>query len=429
MVILAFKNEINMTIEEQIYNLVKQNSTDNLYKEWKNLNLSDDCFLIKAKEDSTISAFSDIKSLNSEKYKVCPYFSANDLYFIDNSTINQHKKEEIKIEADYSFSFDSNICSFIHAIMSQKPNFKDMEFVRFIQQIIATGHNYDFTFYLLENNKQINLTKKYANENDFWTALNHNFKENIISLMKFRTIKKENYNSFLPEIDDDTAEKQAIDFSYKYYMNNNSVIQEMTRLKNVIKVILLGAIKIQFSSNKGYQNKFDELIDFMNNEIGIFYDRESRIMLEYFKDKNLKIFEKIKKPINDRQKFDNKVENIAWDLLVPRFMENLMISSSKREKFFVPFFISNDTALNEVLEIYKIKVFYFGKNHLKKENCPIPIFEKDLPKYFIDEIGEEKFSKLINNSEKRKEVRKKAEKELDKILEYHTNECYKIFNI
>lgn len=247
--------------------------------------------------------------------------------------------------------------------------------------------------------------------------------------MKFRTIKKENYNSFSVEIDSLTAEKQAIDFSYKYYIDNNLIIQEMVKIKNVIKIILLIAIKIQFSSKKGYQHKFDELIDFMNNDIGIFYDRESRIILEYFKNPNLKIFEKIRLSINDRQTFDNKVENIAWDLLVPRFMENLMISGSKRTKFFVPFFVSNDTALNEILEVYKIKAFYFGKNSLRAENCPIPIFEKDSPKYFIDEIGDEKFLKLYKNSEKRKEVRKKAEKELDKILEYCTNECYKIFNI
>lgn len=235
----------------------------------------------------------------------------------------------------------------------------DLDIVFLLSNIIFFNqYDYDFSFYLTESAKAIDIDRDYSNKDDFWGTLNYNFKENVSNLIKFKYIKQENYNSFKSEIDNKQAEIEAKTLVYDFYVKNKNLIKHWIGLKSVLECILLNAVRIKLSSNKNYQKKFDEFVDVMNN-LGVFYDRESRIVIDYFKD-NCLILNRMQRGsgcTRGRDDLDKAIDNIAWDLFAVRFMEYLMFNECKDGHFYIPVFCSHDSALQKIMQAYQVQAF------------------------------------------------------------------------
>ncbi|QEK97009.1 hypothetical protein EXD81_06200 [Bacillus amyloliquefaciens] len=97
-----------------------------------------------------------------------------------------------------------------------------------------------------------------------------------------------------------------------------------------------------------------KLLEYVQNKVGIYYEREMVIALKYFKNaKSVGIFNKINKGGNQKKLLE-KIENTAWDFMAPRVMEYFSNLNSEG-RYFIPFFLSHDKNLRELLTLFEIK--------------------------------------------------------------------------
>lgn len=130
---------------------------------------------------------------------------------------------------------------------------------------------------------------------------------------------------------------------------------------------------------------------------------ESQSILAHkcFSDRNrIEVLEKIKKGM-DTTRLQKKLDNIAWDMAAPRFMEKLMGTGGQGD-YFVPFFLTFDKGLRELLSAFRVKGVILNKDtgqlipipevnsheYFKSHDC-----EKEIEYLFCDSVKDERLSR------------------------------------
>jgi len=140
---------------------------------------------------------------------------------------------------------------------------------------------------------------------------------------------------------------------------------------------------------------------FIHEVVGAYFDRESILAHKYFSDRScIEVLEKLKKGMSTVHLL-KKLDNIAWDMAAPRFMEQL-IDTGGQGDYFVPFFLTLDKGLREILSIHRIKGVIVNTN--TGQLIPIPeistleYFEshgckKEIEYFFCDNVKNERLSR------------------------------------
>ena len=407
---------------EKLYEKFEEcSSNEQVYRTWKQAELADDCLMFVVREEDNILLNRDINHILSNKL-VCDYFSSNKVVFVNNKIINEieSKKGVSMIYIDYSLMFDSNICTYINAIMERKPFNGSEELIPLLLDILHRGVSYDFTFYLYENYKNINFDiSSVSNSNELWDSLNCSFQKNIINLIKFKHIKPEDANSFRTNISDLDAEKEAIELCFKAYIQADDLLDNIMTKFKMIELMVLKIVEIQFSSNKSPQNKYLELTRFMNDKY-FFSDRESIIALEYFKNKNLENFKKLHFEM-EAVKFYKQIENITWDLMAPRIMEDFIKGMSSHKEVFIPFFLSYDKNLRETIRAYPIEYLFLSGNENGRRVISIP--KNNTHEYLYKNDCHKAIEEIFSRKDLRRDNMSNAQLNLDKYLTEGYEEC------
>lgn len=128
------------------------------------------------------------------------------------------------------------------------------------------------------------------------------------------------------------------------------------KLQNSIYILLMKSICIEFkNSRKSAQNKFSELIDFINEELGFVPERELEICYRYYErdDRTKKFFKKIQK--NSKCLIDS-INGMAWDLVHIRLMERQYLTTLVEDvRYAIHIFLTFDNGLKEILQINPIE--------------------------------------------------------------------------
>lgn len=283
-----------------------------------------------------------------KKYLV-HYFTKNNLYFISDEIIKDTiKKNEIKIPVDYTLAFDTNLSSYIKTIIQGGSLGKDQgEIIRLLDQLLVDDVNFDHLFYLTENTKQVylkaHLLKKDATPLEFWKKLNKKFRWNLVSLELFRSVDCKKYKTSPsgPEsiFSFPVAVRNCVKYTYEFYATEHGKLrtEKTLRFQRTILLCLIAMYRIQFSSKKGAKKKIEEYFDFVQNTVGVYFDREAIIAHKYFTDRqSIPFLNQVNVGVMPKF-FLKKIDNIAWDMAVPRFMEELINSGGEAE-FMAPFF-------------------------------------------------------------------------------------------
>lgn len=197
-------------------------------------------------------------------------------------------------------------------------------------------------------------------------------------------------------------------------------LKDISFMQKQMTLFLIGVYRINFASKRNAQKKIVELFDFMHEKVGIYFERESLIAYKYFKEQGkLRIFRRIQKN-GDTSKILDIIENISWDFIAPRIMEYFMRFGGEG-KFFIPFFLSHDIGLKEVLKLFDVKGVYFDeitryiplpsintqeyyesekckldfKSYFSKENKSKRAIRVNKNREVIDDIIIEEYNKLI----------------------------------
>ena len=367
-----------------------------------------------------------IKTLYSDDSDFVPYFQSSKLYFIDNEILGNmlSSYNNVEIPIDYSIMFDTNYASYIHQFVNNPSNNLSNEVFTTIALLLRENYQYDFNFYLIENSKSMDLKSVY----DFNTFIHdHNeIYQNIISLELFKSIDStlfKNTGKLNYTITKSEATQNATDLITKLFCTKHGIeyLQNFTFLQKQMTLFLIGMLNIHFSSNKGPQKKIHELFDFMNEKVGVYFERESIVAHKYFKKNgNLRIFRKIQKN-GDATNILQTIDNIAWDFVAPRVMEFFMRFGGEG-KFFLPFILSHDVGLKEILKLFNIKACYIDDNpgfipvpsintqdYYKTEKCEI-----NFESYFSKE---DKLKRAITINKNKEVIDQLINEECNKLIE------------
>ncbi|WP_336765038.1 hypothetical protein [Paenibacillus sp. USHLN196] len=307
-----------------------------------------------------------IELINDPNNVFVPYFNSDNLLFLDNQIINEMTSgKSVNVEFDYSIMFDSNFASYIHKFINgiNLGSLTNLVY-EIIDKLLKGGFNYDFWFYIVENSK--NILKKNGEENS-------DLLDNLISLELFRNIDSKDYlNKGILNytISLEEAKDSAKSLMNDVYFSNsgkefcdNIVLQQKACL-----LLLIGILKIEFGSKMGVKKKMNQYFQYIDETVGVYMDRESIVAHKYFEDrKNVKMLLSINKGGKQNSLFE-KLNNIAWDFIIPRFMERMLRAGQGRG--LIPIFLSFDVKLIELLNMYSVKGVVF--NMEGPEFIPVP---------------------------------------------------------
>ncbi len=348
------------------------------------------------------------------KEYIIPYFEHEKIYFINEKLIaNLANHQGTQYPIDYSISFDSNFASYIGAVIRGKNLGKKHNIIiKTLDSIIYNDLNFDSLFYSTENIKQtVNIlsNKKYNHVNawEFWKLLDKDFKWNIVALELFKGINCQHYKKTLEPKSIYTfnqAFKNAVKNTFNFYasVEGRKFCNYILYAQRQILLLLIKIVSIQFKSKKKERAKITELLDFMHNEIGIYFDREMIIAGMYYSDRNSVPFLQVVNTGGQQIRLLKKLDNLAWDMISARFLEKF-IGNGGEGQFFIPYFLTFDSKLKKLYELYRVKAAIIDKN--SQTVVPIPCLNSEsfLNKY---NIKKEEYNRYFSNEAKKNRSQK-----------------------
>ena len=358
-------------VKEFVCKMAQELPIEQIYYEW--LNAGEEiknyrCILSMSSKEKAI--LSEIDKLSSDDTSgFVSYFRDTKCFFVNQDILEKMLKGKIDVQTDYSIMFDTNFASYIYRLVRQKDLHELTQKVnKVIDSIIKGDYNYDYYIYLIENSKQINGIFEGHNNIDLdkYAAI----KETLISLELFKSINKEKYigkKIIEYTITEEEAENNAKEIMNEVYASEGGkfLCKRYTSVQKATALNLIGMLKIQFKSNKTAANKMLEYMDFLEQKLGIYTEREAFIAYEYFKSKgSLSIMAKINKGTEQKELMD-KINNIAWDFSIPRITEDII---RLNKEFYIPTYVSIDNGLREVIRMFPVKGIVYNTD----ESYPIP---------------------------------------------------------
>lgn len=310
-----------------------------------------------------------------------PYFESEHIYFLEDELLrDMFGSSEVKFGIDYTLMLDTNIASYINRLVrGESLGGMQNKIIPLIDEILHDDLNFDSLFYMVENVKNIiNLIgNKQKSKISFWRSLDKDFRSNLVSLQIFRSIDCKEYrrtSNPKPIFTYRNAARRAINFTYNFYASDigKKHILDLVLIQRLILLQLIGMVKIQLSSNRSARKKMADYFNYVHEVVGAYFDRESITAHKYFLDRNsIGILSKIQKGMSISGLL-KKLDNIAWDMAAPRFMEKLITSMTMdgEGRYFIPMFVSFDNKLRELLSLFPVKGAIYSKS--EGELIPLP---------------------------------------------------------
>lgn len=408
-----------MSIGEILYELTEAKEPFEVLNVWTKYNhiLKDYKLIFNIEKYNNIFPPNLLNSIEAKDTDLISYFSTGSLLFVDNENIEQMIiNDTVDIKWDYSIMLDTNYTSYIDDFINKKMKFNLENVYKTLDILLQEDFNYDYTFYLIENYANIfeSGSKMYSIKH----AGHIELYKNLLSLEMFKNIDSAEYKkekNLIYQLEESEAHIRTSALITNIMENENS-LESILDSHKAMTLFLIGIWKIQFESKSSAKNKIKKLMDFVTQKVGIYFEREFIIAFKYFeKNNSISMLNKINRG-GKHNGLRDKIENIAWDFMIPRIME--MHMANGKSNYFIPFISSHDKKLKELLKQFEVKGFLYHKDNF--EFYPISSINTT---EFFEEIGLFKeimeFGKLETQLERRetfegnkKEAFKNIENEL-----------------
>jgi hypothetical protein len=323
------------------------------------------------------------KYLTSAESYLVPYYTTDTLYFLSDDLLSKmFASGEQHFPIDYTIMFDTNIASYINKLVRlESVGSVQAKLIPLIDSLLYDELNFDHLFYMVENVKNVlpQIRGNFRNKFRFWKSLDKGFRQNLASLQIFTSIDCQEYKRSSrpkPRFTHLQAARAAAQFSYDFYVSGigKDHILAFVLIQRLLLLQLIGMVKIQLRSDKSAKRKMEEYLTFVNDVVGAYFDREAIIAHKYFSNrKSLPILQKFQKG-GSKTRLLKKLDNIAWDMAAPRFMEKL-IGVAGGMDFFIPMFLTFVSGLKEMLSMPLSRVLIQGLTSSKMAaNGKSPLF-------------------------------------------------------
>lgn len=329
-------------------------------------------------------------------------FKTENVYLLDEKTLEEMYSNESKFPIDYSISLDTQALSYLQPYIERKNNSRlPKDFKEIFTFIARDDVNVDPLPYEFENHSNLESSSDKIFEKlkayqilrtiDSELLLKHDLIESTLSHEELIKVTQEHlsrlfYNSLNLEVLDD--------FLYD--------IQYIHLLKMII-------IQFEHTSLSSFKKTIKHL-DFCHYELANIGIKEVLLSRKYFEEgQNFLFFSKIQRNKTDKSKFFRDIKGMAWDLYHIRQMERLItITPDSRARYFFPALLTCDKRLKDILDLFSIKCIVF--NNLT--NDIIPFYELDLftqlsstpsekyliENYFLEDKKKDRSERLQNST-------------------------------
>ena len=354
--------------------------------------------------------------------ELCKFFGDNfavinlgcedNLYAVNKSIYEEMLRTgKAYFKIDTCIELDTQAVSYLKNVFREYDEKPDCEGIKDLVDYLQKNNvNYSCMPYLLEN----------AGKKDSIDPIE--CYKNIKSYVLLKAFNCEKMKQNEECVYDKTEEEILIetDILYNDFLSDRFVQgqSDLYEIQKIIYVLLMKAICIEFANSKrSAKNKMMDLVDFVNEKLGILLERELQICYCYFKhdDRTAKFFRKVQK---NSKELRETINGMAWDLTHIRSIEKDCMTILEDDiTFAVHVLLTYDNGIKDILQINPVDKIALCKDTV------IPKLKND---WFND--MEDVLEKLIENKEKRArvyETRKlsklcrETEEELEKFCVYH----------
>jgi hypothetical protein len=288
------------------------------------------------------------------------------IFVLDKDTCSEMLEcGESYFKIDTCIALDTQAVSYIEKIFDNKVTSVPDEYKSFVDILLGEDVNYDYSLYMIENINKLNTQK----------ARIETYK-NLMACERFKFLDIQKYRLNGTIFCTKTEEELLSIVDQRFYFMNNMVhTNEGKPLWDkyyAIYAILLKTCSIEFSTKKGIKYKILGLLDFVNNELGFFCERELAVCYLYLKHNTCmaRFFKKIQPNSKDILK---NLKGMAWDLAHLRHLEhNMAIIRPENVRYSLYSLMTFDNGLKDVVNAFPIDRFAINKGAL------IPVFSTPL---------------------------------------------------
>lgn len=326
----------------------------NLYRD-----VLSDCMFIVYSDDAGVELPAVCRTNYENEFAIVEIGMSQRCYIIDKKTnedmINTGKSH---YNVDLCLELDTQAVSYLKNIFKDEKDIKiPSDKLSMFSYLNKAEVNYSCILYYIENGGKMtkyNYIDIYENLKSYELFKNFDFYHYV----NFGEVKYEtDYSNMMINVD------ESFNLFNTFVLPKN--IEFVYDMQKTMYCLLMKAVLIEIHYGKKSEiNKSKMLIEFVNNELGIFCEREMVICYFYFKhDQRTKKFFKKVQPNNTSLK--KTLNGMAWDLTHVRVVEKLYtILSDESLKFGIHPILTYDKGLKEVLELNPVKkmALYNGMN-------------------------------------------------------------------
>ncbi|ECC1694592.1 hypothetical protein DPB93_18880 [Salmonella enterica subsp. salamae] len=189
------------------------------------------------------------------------------------------------------------------------------------------------------------------------------------------------------------AEAEADRFLYQFYQNLDAGLGKAIEDQvDLLEAMLLRTKLIELSSKRSAQNKLNELLQFMHDELSTMMIRELLVCADIlFREGKSQMSQKLDGLQKKKRPFD-ELRNCARDLNMLRSMDQLTnsISDHTSSSFYIANLITFDRDIIDIIQLTELRAIALRRS----SSDAFPIYNRQLDTWLSEKLGEKRLSGL-----------------------------------
>lgn len=361
-----------MEENEILFNYLLSIDSNALFGEFvSNRSIPDECAVLIF-DDGINNLFYNFGSIDP-KFEILTISENKSFSFLtpEIARMSLRNKGEYHLTYGFCLELDTQTVSYLANLLSGKKLEKDIlismnTLIKLLRQIQCDFSCFPYSF---ENSKKVKDIEREMLDTFLYFDY---FKKNFTNDLKYPILKKDMPLEYVQSAEDDLigSSQIALDEQCNYLYDINKAIY----------CLLLKTVIIEFSTHNSLENKMSSLIEFINNQLGVYLEREIAVCYGYLKkrrDIRDVFFKKIKINSHDILK---SLKGMAWDLTHIRMIEYLTSVDLYVEKsLFFHYLVSFDKGLRSVIKYYPIeRILFYKTTPYVKFKYPLYDFIKEV---------------------------------------------------
>lgn len=323
----------------------------------------------------------------SEKGFVSTLFSGHSLWVLDHDVISS--SDTMMFQVGYGTYIDSNAASFIRSLAyREEPKEHLLNFCRMLSD--------SFSFDELSNiNPYLYLWEAQRDRSPETVT---GIRETMAALFALSWIKQPlnaEWGKMYRKLYQEQAEAEADRFLYQFYLNLDAGLGKAIEDQvDLLEAMLLRTKLIELSSKRSAQNKLNELLQFMHDELSTMMIRELLVCADIlFREGKSQMSKKLDGLQKKKRPFD-ELRNCARDLNMLRSMDQLTnsISDHTNSSFYIANLITFDRDIIDIIQLTELRAIALRRS----SSDAFPIYNRQLDTWLSEKLGEKRLSGLEN---------------------------------